>query len=220
MDPSCPVGHLNWYEALAYANKLSETMSLEPCYVLNNCTGTAGLGMNCESVTLTAPSVYECKGYRLLTDAEWEYAVRAGTRTAFYSGDITRYAQKECYPDPNLERIAWYCFNSAVGPDLRSHAVEQKEPNAWGLYDMLGNMEEWVNDKYTGRPVQGPAVDPGSDWISVNTSPSFRGAGYNGWSWICRSASNFGGSPGGKGAYGFRLARTLANSPSQEPGPK
>ena len=83
-----------------------------------------------------------CKwsGKRLLTEAEWEYVCRAGTNTRFYWGD-----------DPNYENVgkyAWYAGNA----ENRTHEVGQKEPNRWGLYDMSGNVWEWVADWYNGYP--------------------------------------------------------------------
>ena len=78
--------------------------------------------------------------YRLPTEAEWEYAARAGT-----TGD--RYG--------NLDAIAWYRDNSRY----RTHPVGQKAPNAWGLHDMLGNVEEWVEDRYGDYP-GGAVTDP------------------------------------------------------------
>jgi formylglycine-generating enzyme required for sulfatase activity len=102
--------------------------------------------------------VYECEGYRLPTDAEWEYAARAGTTTAFYSGDIRAMGDPldlECFSDPNLERVAWYCYNA----DDVTRPVMSLEPNAWGLYDSLGNAYEWVNDESDGAPAISE-VDP------------------------------------------------------------
>ena len=87
--------------------------------------------------------------YRLPTEAEWEYAARAGARGELYSD--------------NVDVIAWYDENS----DNRLHPVGQKAPNGWGLYDMLGNATEWVQDwygRYSGGTVtdpQGPSSGPG-----------------------------------------------------------
>jgi len=112
--------------------------------------------------------------YRLPTEAEWEYACRAGTQTALYNGPLTI---KGTLNGPELDEIAWYGGNSGVtggwGFDTRNwrdrqfdsarsgtHPVGQKKPNAWGLYDMLGNVSEWVGDNYTNDLGTAAVTDP------------------------------------------------------------
>jgi formylglycine-generating enzyme len=209
-DPRCPVGNVNWFEALAYANRLSEVKDppLPACYALSSCTGDVGYGMKCGSVTLNAPTVYDCTGFRLPTDAEWEYAIRAGSQTAFYAGDITKgTVLSACTLDANLDKIAWYCFNSGGF----THPVGQKMANAWGLYDMSGNVEEWTNDRHTGTSPSAPVTDPGSSLEGSSTALRLtRGGLFNAWPTVCRSASHLGGPPSPSGpGLGFRLVRTL-----------
>ena len=108
----------------------------------------------------------ENKTYRLPTEAEWEVAARAGTWTATYNGDP---AGENCYASsPVLEPIAWYDANSGS----TTHAVAQKDANAWGLHDMLGNVWEWTADWFTAshRPDRSdqPAVDPVGPPMGVN----------------------------------------------------
>jgi len=90
--------------------------------------------------------------YRIPTEAEWEYAARAGTKTAFSNGNIN---ELYCQLDSNLEKIGWYCGNS----EGRLHPVAQKKPNAWGLYDMHGNLWEWCQDWYGKYPMK-HVIDP------------------------------------------------------------
>ena len=106
--------------------------------------------------------------YRLPTEAEWEYAARAGTTTDTYAGDITiRHGE-----EPVLDSIAWYDASSSEEPK----AVGQKEPNGWGLYDMLGSVREWVGDwswGYPGGTVTDP-TGPGSGSERVHRGGSWR----------------------------------------------
>jgi formylglycine-generating enzyme required for sulfatase activity len=99
----------------------------------------------------------DCTGYRLPSEPEWEYAYRAGTTTAFYNGPITAPNGN----DPNLNLIGWYDQNSGG----KTHPVGQKDPNAWGLYDMAGNVAEivqsamWRGGPYTGNAQYARAAD-------------------------------------------------------------
>jgi formylglycine-generating enzyme required for sulfatase activity len=161
--------------------------------------------MFCEAVTAAAPTVYDCEGYRLPTDAEWEYAARAGTQTAFYSGPITCYDRPyACSPDPALEQIAWYCHNAAGS----SHEVGQLRPNGWGLHDMTGNVFEWINDRSDGLGAQTP-VDP-DGIVGGYISRNQRGGSFFDSSTICRNANQLSGLWYSRYyGVGFRLARTL-----------
>jgi formylglycine-generating enzyme required for sulfatase activity len=141
------------------------------------------------------------KDYRLPTEAEWEYAARAGKPTAFSFGDNIS----------KLGEYAWYKENS----EEKTHPVCQKKPNAWGLYDMHGNVWEWVeddwHDNYEGAPTDG------KPWIYESTrgaSRVIRGGSWGGPARYCRSAIRLGGEPGGRDAsLGFRLARSVALDP-------
>ena len=203
--PTCPVGNVTWFDALSYANVLSgrHQPPFPPCYQLGDCSGATDGGVSCRTVTVNAPSVYECSGYRLPTEAEWEYAARAGTTTPIYSGTLTSAHPEECGPEPRLERIAWYCFNSLH----TTHPVGQLEPNGWGLHDMIGNKLEWVSDSYTGLGYDASlGVDPGGQ-LTAAGDHAFRGGSFIFPSGSCRSASH--GGEGPTAGLGFRLARTL-----------
>ena len=201
-----PVQAVTWWEAVSYANALSASKSLPACYTLAGCTGAAGAGMNCGGVTVNAAggNPYVCTGYRLPTESEWEYAYRAGTTTAFYSGAIT---QTFC-GDPNLNLIGWYgagCGGSPIsgyGP----HPVATKQANTWGLYDMAGNEREWVWDWYGSYP--GATTDPlGS---TTGYSRVSRGGSWEYQSYLARAAGrSLISSPGTiNRSLGFRLARS------------
>jgi formylglycine-generating enzyme required for sulfatase activity len=167
LEPDCPQGNADFYDMLHYANRLSELEGWSPCYLFEGegCTGDYFEGtLSCPQVKINAKNPYECEGYRLPMEAEWEYAARGGTKTAFPTGDITPQRDSGCYFDAAIDAIGWYCMNS---PD-QAQRVALKPPNAWGLHDMHGNLNERVNDLYgpSGYLIgpygagSGPLVDP------------------------------------------------------------
>jgi len=150
---------------------------------------------------IMALNALDDRTYRLPTEAEWEYAARAGTTTAFYNGDITQ----EYYDpiDPNLDAIGWYYGNSGS----TTHLVAQKLPNAWGLFDVSGNVYEWVEDDYHSS-YDGAPID-GSAWVDSPRASNrvVRGGGWYVSARYCRSAYRYGYDPTYRsGSIGFRLA--------------
>lgn len=221
LDPTCPVGNVSFFDAVSYANWRSASEGLAACYTIEGCTGATGEDLACGRVAFTSGSAYECDGYRLPMEAEWEYAARAGVTTAFYSGGIETESLGECVLEPALEASAWYCHNS----EGRAHAVGAKQPNSWGLFDMLGNIYEWTNDLRNGLGYgAGPLSDPpgsltpgreltpsGTDDAEILAGRVIRGGNHVSPGDGCTAAKRGDASSElGSSGVGFRLARSLA----------
>jgi formylglycine-generating enzyme required for sulfatase activity len=176
-----PVEQIKWDQAAFYCNARSRDEGLRPCY--NEADSS------CD---------FSADGYRLPTEAEWEYACRAGSDGDYYFGSDPR----------RLTDYAWYADNS----EKKTHPVGQKQPNAWGLYDMLGNVGEWCNDMYgknyyehsPGENPHGPAE--GSLYV-------LRGGSWNSGPEVLRSSYRVAENPGfsdaclARDAIGFRCVK-------------
>jgi formylglycine-generating enzyme required for sulfatase activity len=129
-----PSDEVLWWDAVIYCNARSRQEGLDSVYSYNSLAMLpCEDGLNCrEQVGLVIDMTKN--GYRLPTEAEWEYAARAGTNTFYFWGDA--------YDEETIGQYAWYLNNS----DTTSHPVATKKPNPWGLYDMSGNVSEWCQD--------------------------------------------------------------------------
>lgn len=177
-----PVDMVNWYEAAAFTNKLSEMEGLSACFI--------GTGEGMQGVGNTGSDYLGCKGWRLPTEAEWEYACRAGTTTPRYGA---------------LNDVAWCDGNSGK----TTHPVGRKGANAWGLFDMLGNVWEWVYDvydSYAGMGTRDPLRTDGG------TGRVFRGGCWFSRMWrSVRSAFRSTAPPTSHcDGLGFRLVRAVS----------
>jgi formylglycine-generating enzyme len=212
-EEDCPVNNVSWFEALAYANALSEKEGLPACYELKGCTGKPGEELTCGGFALKNLKSYDCKGYRLPMVAEWEYAARAGTRTPYYS-EVEPLRIEECHDEPALNEIAWYCWNTYSSPGKRPNTtmpVGKKKPNNWGLFDMLGNSGEWCLDHQRGNNYGEQSVtDPGDPVEMASQSRTARGGSTIGAPVFHRASNMFGGPYNARAAgIGFRLVRTI-----------
>ena len=179
-----PVEQVRWSDAVRFCNKRSELEGLQPCYDLR-----------------TWKCNFEANGYRLPTEAEWEYACRAGTTTPYFISPS------------KLGDYAWFDKNSGGHP----RPVGQKQPNPWGLYDMCGNLWEWCNDFYKVDYYQeSPPKDPRGP--SEGQNKVVRGGAWRFGAENCRSGYRYNESPGyadvcfGYDIYGFRCVKKVAGA--------
>jgi len=170
-----PVEQVSWLDAINYCNKRSIKEGLTPCYTRSGDTVTCN---------------WQANGYRLPTEAEWEYAARGGRDTQYAGSD-------------DVDAVAWYYGNSGN----RTQAVGQKCANGLGLYDMSGNVWEWCWDwygSYSGSFESDPrGASSGSDRV-------YRGGSWYTFHALARVALRGRRSPGDRGdLMGFRVVRSL-----------
>lgn len=133
-----PVETISWKDAISFCNALSIQLGLIPCYDIQ---------LENEEIKFKETA----NGFRLPTEAEWEYACKAGTNGIRYG---------------EINSIAWFKNNS----DNKTHQVGQKEPNSWGLYDMLGNVWEWCSNIYDESVYGSYRIFRGGGWSDEERS--------------------------------------------------
>jgi len=191
----CPAEQVSFDEFVQYTNQLSIQATLQPCYVLRNSSW--------EYANNT------CTGYRLLTESEWERAARGKTETAIFTGSI---GTSTC-SEPSTNAVGWYCGNS----EEKTHPVGEKIANEFGLYDVVGNVQEFVFDYYSSNYyAQNINTDPKGP--TSGTTRVARGGHYDSIANQCRHARRQEISPQYRSSFtGTRVSRAACTQLSYEP---
>ena len=179
-NPRNPVGMVSWYDALIFCNKLSDIFGLDRYYTITK-KGKIIDTIEEEQNNYKVETNKNSKGFRLPTEWEWEYAAKAESPFLYSGSD-------------DVNEVGWYDGNSRVKGEYTTHPVKKKKPNAWGFYDMSGNVSEWCEN--TWNSTSADRVRRGGSWISD--------ASY------LRSATRYYTSPGNRGdSLGFRVCRYI-----------
>ncbi len=177
-----PVEEVSWFEAVRFANELSRLEGREECYSITE--------RDPEEDTVVHWIGFDCKGWRLPTEAEWEYAAR-GNENFIYAGS------------DDIDEVAWYHVNSGG----QTQRVAQKEPNGFGLYDITGNVHEWCWDWYGPYSIENQSDSTG---LSTGSSRVYRGGSWSSDPAGLRVSRRARNNPTFRRYnLGFRLGRTL-----------
>ena len=207
-----PAYYVSWHMAADFSNKLTQKYNslyernLQECY---SCSASATPSVTCS--TAIQP-IYDCSGYRMLTEAEWEYSARSGTTQAFWTsnggGDlpIESTSTTSILSDGfDLTTVAWYY--PTVGTPYGAKEVANLLPNHYGLYDMIGNLGEWTHDAYQENLGMDPVIDPVWEMASARV---LRNDGWSGYPDDIRSARRRSKDPYERSAIiGFRIGKTI-----------
>ena len=191
-----PVENVSWYDILVFCNKLSIMEGLTPVYTIDGVTDPSSWSYTpCRGNTIRGDISMDrsANGYRLPTEAEWEYAARGGNRSKGY-----KYSGSS-----DIDSVGWYDDNA-----YSTHDVAEKEPNELGIYDMTGNVWEWVWDIH-GDYSSVAQTNPTGAIGDYDDDRVLRGGGHSSWSRNCRNACRGLNDPDSRHDYnGFRVARS------------